>query len=102
MQLRTVCGQTAAVLGLNGLTGMPTMDMCLYSKMKHAQKLPLESGLPAVGQPMSMPVSPSGWQMEAAVGTLCASHGHPAAFTARLCLEAALSTRSATMGAGAG
>lgn len=34
--------------------------------------------------------SPSGLQMEAAVVTLPASDGQPAAFTARLCLEAAL------------
>lgn len=43
--------------------------------------------------------SPSGWQMEVAVGTLPASQGHPAAFTARRCLETALgSAHSATMG----
>lgn len=34
--------------------------------------------------------SPSGLRMGAAVGTVPASDGHPAAFTARLCLEAAL------------
>lgn len=56
MQLHTVCEQTLPVLGLNGLRGMLTTDTCLYSKMKHDQKLPWESGMPAVGQPIFVPV----------------------------------------------